>query len=93
MDGLKSECLGGFRLEEVDGFVGIRTTALRCVQHRHEAGPVVLSRSSFNQVPSKTVANSRYPVPRQSLIVFHKEAVVLRRCEQVEPPPVLASMR
>jgi hypothetical protein len=24
MDGLKSECLGGFRLEEVDGFVGIR---------------------------------------------------------------------
>jgi hypothetical protein len=25
MDGLKSECLGGFRLEEVDGFVGIRT--------------------------------------------------------------------
>jgi hypothetical protein len=23
MDGLKSECLDGFRLDEVDGFVGI----------------------------------------------------------------------
>ena len=25
MDGLKSECLDGFRSDEVDGFVGIRT--------------------------------------------------------------------
>ncbi|WP_456085531.1 hypothetical protein [Microvirga lotononidis] len=35
MDGLKSECLDGFRLDEVDGFVGILTLTAKMARVVH----------------------------------------------------------
>ena len=43
-------------------------------------------------MPAEAIPNGGNPVTREGLVIFDHKAVVLRCSEEVEPPPVAASM-
>jgi hypothetical protein len=46
------------------------------MQHREEAGPVVMARHSFDELPSQAITDSAYSVLRKGTVVGPRVRVV-----------------